>query len=61
VRVASEVFVLGPLVDYGRDLAVELVTLAKAEALSALGEHNAGAGLVEKWMRASGYLEARGG
>jgi hypothetical protein len=50
----DEVFVLGPLSDYGQDLAVELVTLAKAEALSALGEPNAGIRLVEAWMRGSG-------
>jgi hypothetical protein len=47
----DEVFVLGPLVGYGRDLALELVTLAKAEAFSALGEPNAGVRLVEEWMR----------
>jgi hypothetical protein len=47
----DEVFVLGPVVGYGRDLAVELVTLAKAEALSALGEPSAGVRLVEEWMR----------
>ena len=49
----DEPFLLGPLSGYGRDLARELVTLAKAEALTALGEQQAGIQLVEKWLRAS--------
>jgi hypothetical protein len=63
-RVAAtmeETFELGSLTDHGQDLAVELVTLAKAEALSALGKHTAGVRLVEEWMRASGYAEMAGG
>lgn len=43
--------VLGPLSAYGRDLAVELATLAKAEALATLGEQRAGVRLVEEWLR----------
>ena len=50
----DEPFVLGPLTAHGRDLAVELVTLAKAEALSMLGEQTAGVRLVEEWLRAFG-------
>lgn len=48
-------FVLGPLTAYGRDLAVELVTLAKAEALATLGEQNAGVRLVEEWVRSTRF------
>lgn len=50
-------FVLGPLTAYGRDLAVELVILAKAEALTMLGEQRAGVRLVEEWLRSSGFSE----
>jgi hypothetical protein len=51
VDTMDEPFVLGPCSGYGRDLTLELVTLAKAEALSALGEQSAGVRLVEQWMR----------
>ena len=53
----EEPFALGPLTAYGRDLAVELVTLAKAEALTMLGEQHAGVRLVEEWLRSSGFSE----
>ena len=46
-------FALGSLAGYGRDLAVELVTLARAEALTMLGQQRAGVGLVEEWLRST--------
>lgn len=47
----DEPFVLGPLSANGRNLAVELVALAKAQALALLGEQNAGIRLVQEWLR----------
>jgi hypothetical protein len=46
----NEPCALGPLTTYDRDLATELVTLSKAEALTMLGEQRAGVRILEGWL-----------
>ena len=51
----EELPVLGPPTDAARDLAMKLVTLAKAEALTTLGEQHQGLHMVEEWLRSTRF------